>query len=174
MLFWEKSLFVFFLEMLLFMLWIHLSRGLRTKPLLWSCLTWLLRSWRVPEKWSSSYPCSISYCCTVIAVQLLYCWISPWFVSYCLLSVSLILSVISANHYGYLQGRLQNAMVVQIKNWILILILTDWIWFFDLCWSQNRIFTVFHGPWNTKFTNWLSFILVSFPGILHQCYWDLT
>ena len=50
---------------------------------------------------------------------------SPWFVSYCLLSVFLILSAISAEHYGYLQGRLQNAMVVQIKNWILILILTD-------------------------------------------------
>ena len=125
MLFWEKSLFMFFfLGMLLFMLWIHLSRGLRTKPLLWSCLTWLLWSWRVPEKWSSSYPCSISYCCTVIAVhcyiviavQLLYCWISPWFVSYCLLSVFLILSAISAEHYGYLQGRLQNAMVVQIKK----------------------------------------------------------
>ena len=33
MLFWEKSL-CFFLGMLLFMLWIHLSRGLRTKPLL--------------------------------------------------------------------------------------------------------------------------------------------
>ena len=110
----------------LFMLWIHLSRGLRTKPLLWSCLAWLLRSWRVPEGWSSSCPWSVSYCyvvvvhCNVVvAMPLLCCWISPCFVSYCLLSVSLILSVISAKHYGYLQDRLQNAMVIQIKNWIL-------------------------------------------------------
>ena len=74
----------------------------------------------VPEGWSSSCPWSVSYCCAVVAVHcnvivavpLLCCWISPCFVSYCLLSVSLILSVISAKHYGYLQDRLQNAMVI--------------------------------------------------------------